>query len=666
MFPWFDSLSIHIQPERMLNDIRRISRIHRFAFTPGLKEVAAMIQAELAVEGVQSWIERYPADRTSRFWAYPSKPEWRVEKAVLELVLPDGEKRLLADYSAVPLSVVQYSYPFSGVLELVYVDETELITPGCTPDVKNRLVLTNGRLETARKVLVDEGGAAGLIVYDIPPIPPVRARRGLADECYQAVFNWTNEPDEKTCFGFVLSPRQGERLKTEIQLYEEHRWPGLKAVVDLRATMADDQFPVVVGLIPGQTAKEIVVVSHFCHPAPSANDNASGNAAALEIARAVIRMIREGRIGTPKRSIRFLWVPEMSGSYAYLSNHEDQIGNMVCGLNLDMVGGDQCKNGSSLLIEFPPDASPSFTGYLLERMRRELFNDTPTHTGMDPYPLFRWASTGFAGASDHLVFNDPTVGVPMPMLHQYPDRFHHNTGDLVENLDPAMIRRSAIIGAGYVTFLALAGSSDLFWLAGEMQTQFMDKLARRQQMLVDRLYSGAGGCLTPSEYDSTIDHLYRVFQKSMQSLQNLSEGTPAAPGLQAAGMEALLEHYKSRYRELYPPENKPSAVISEWEKMAGEWVPVRRVRGPTPFFRVVSDWPEVDRKLWSDWITARPVGGNTLPVLVEFWADGNRTALEIARCIRWETGVWAPEIVVHILETLKKFRLVELKVSSDR
>ncbi len=51
--------------------------------------------------------------------------------------------------------------------------------------------------------------------------------------------------------------------------------------------------------IPGQSDDEVLVVSHLCHPQPSANDNASGAAATIEIAATLRRLIDDGTLGPP-------------------------------------------------------------------------------------------------------------------------------------------------------------------------------------------------------------------------------------------------------------------------------------------------------------------------------------------------------------------------------
>ena len=61
-------------------------------------------------------------------------------------------------------------------------------------------------------------------------------------------------------------------------------------------------------------------------------------------------MIDTGPLEAPQRSIRLLWVPEMTGAFAYLATHEQEIDLMVAGLNLDMVGQNQALCESVFVI----------------------------------------------------------------------------------------------------------------------------------------------------------------------------------------------------------------------------------------------------------------------------------------------------------------------------
>src|SRR5690606_40406221 len=93
----------------------------------------------------------------------------------------------------------------------------------------------------------------------------------------------------------------------------------------------------------GAAGEEIVLSAHLDHAKESANDNASGSAALLDIARSLRELIGSGRLPQPERSIRLIWIPEYYGMMAYVHAHEELRGpelggKFLANLNLDMVG----------------------------------------------------------------------------------------------------------------------------------------------------------------------------------------------------------------------------------------------------------------------------------------------------------------------------------------
>ncbi|NIN65184.1 MAG: DUF4910 domain-containing protein, partial [Anaerolineae bacterium] len=113
---------------------------------------------------------------------------------------------------------------------------------------------------------------------------------------------------ETKCFGFVLSPKEGERLRALIKERKREGKPPVKVRAKVVSRFWDGELNVVSALIPGQTEEEVAIVAHLCHPQWSANDNASGAAAVLEVARTLQGLISEGKLDKPRRGIRFLLV----------------------------------------------------------------------------------------------------------------------------------------------------------------------------------------------------------------------------------------------------------------------------------------------------------------------------------------------------------------------
>src|SRR5438093_11675198 len=93
----------------------------------------------------------------------------------------------------------------------------------------------------------------------------------------------------------------------------------------VKAEIKPSNYDVVTAVIRGTDSadEEIVFSCHLCHQKPGANDNASGAAAILEVARSLVALIKRGEIERPRRTIRFIWPPEISGPLAYFARQPE-------------------------------------------------------------------------------------------------------------------------------------------------------------------------------------------------------------------------------------------------------------------------------------------------------------------------------------------------------
>lgn len=645
-----------------------ITRYHRMQASPGFRQAAHYCLERLREAGVQAEILSFPADEKTQYWSARMFQEWEATEATLHLVEPEDERRKLADFRDCPISLIQRSAPFEGEAEVVLLEDGEEEAEYEGLDLRGKVVFTKGDLNRVRELAVEKRGAIGIIFDGMRETPPVRARMDVPDALQYTSFWWTGQ--EKKCFGFVLSPREGEKLRGLIKKRAQDRKPPVKVRAKVVSRFYDGEIEVVSALIPGETRQEVMIVAHLCHPRPSANDNASGSAAALEIARTLQKLVDGGELAKPKRGIRFLWVPEMTGTYAYLASHEGEIEHMVAGLNLDMVGQNQELCGSSFLIEHPPQALPSFAPYLLERLREELLSETSALGGTGQYALFRHAVIPFSGGSDHYILSDPTVGVPTPMIIQWPDKFYHTSQDTPDKVDPAMLSRVGSLAATYAYFLANAGQEEVIWLGYEMTARFKRDVVRFVQEKVTeamRLSTDEADKLreTVSLLRKKVAYLIEREQQALASLKRLSaeiavegwqmEVAEFANRESAQGEEAIKVCVGERgWDELSARE------LNEWEEKAARMVPRRLYRGPISLRHYLNQLSEEERERWWRLGKERKKGFLTLPTLAEYWANGKLSLLEIADLIELETGQRDVELLVEYFQMLGKLNLAEL------
>lgn len=82
--------------------------------------------------------------------------------------------------------------------------------------------------------------------------------------------------------------------------------------------------------LPGETAEEVLISAHTCHPS-LANDNLAGIAVAVELARHLIGVDR-------RLSYRFVFMPGTIGSITWLALHEEKTANIQHGLVITCAG----------------------------------------------------------------------------------------------------------------------------------------------------------------------------------------------------------------------------------------------------------------------------------------------------------------------------------------
>jgi len=685
----FSTLRSAISGQAALHHVAAICQYHRIQASPGYRAAAGYVAEQLEAAGLSVRLLSYPATDSACYWTMAGWQEWDCGEATLHLLHDDEPPELLCDYRSLPTSLIQRSVSFDGEVKVVLLEDGTRPEHYSAVDVRGKLVLSDGDPDQVYDLAVAQRGALGILCDRMEPKAPGRSKLDLPDFRRYTSFWWV--AGQRKCFGFVLTPRQGEKLRKLLK-----GRPSASSSLRVRAHVVsrfyDGAMEVVEARFPGETDQEVIIIAHLCHPRPSAHDNASGCAAALEAASGLRRLIDQGALAAPQRGLRFLWVPEMSGTYAYLSEHEAELPNWIAGLNLDMVGADQRQIDCIFMLERPPEALASFAPDLLERLREELFDDVTDLASNRRYPLFRHAVTSFTGGSDHFILSDPTVGVPTPMLIQWPDRYWHTSADTVDKVDPKMLARSAVLTAAYAHWLATAGNEQALWLGQEMSTRFEARLARQAQEAMGKGLS--------AETPVALAQVWTDFQRQARFWHDRHLAALSTLPRLSSGMDVLLEEL-SEYADQALARQKDRAkaalmrklAISDveelshlssaepqpwlpprqaWQTQAARLVPRRLYRGPASLRAHLARLSAEDRLAWYRLAERAGEGWRTAYRLAEYWADGERTLAEIADLVELECGQPRPKRgqqrgaeLLECFRFLEKMGLMELKEAED-
>jgi len=656
-----DAIWAEFSGQAAKNLVEGIAPFHRLPASPGYRAAAAVCRDRLKEMGFKPRILSYAADGKGEYWSFVAGREWDATEGALHLVEPAAERRKLADWRDAKIGLLPGSS--NATVEsapLVAIPDGAKEADYRGLKLKGAIVITRD-IGGARRLAIDKFGAVGVIYDGFRRLRHIRETADLTHAVHLGGLG--SDRGHKRAFGFVVSPREGMHLRKLAAERAAKKQPPVRLAARVRARTTNGSYQIVTADIPGTTRQQVVVLAHLCHPQWSANDNASGCAAAIELLRTLKTLIDRKVLARPKRGIRILLVPEYAGSYIYLARHAAEVRNSIAGINLDMVGENQDLCKTSFLVERPPAAAASFIGDLAETIQWALPQKGTTPSSTDRFPLLRQATVAFSGWSDHDVLSDPTVGIPSPMLIQWPDLFYHTTLDTIDKVDPASLHRAGCLAGTYCYFLATAGGKEAAWIAAHALGRFKERI-----VTATKEAAKAAVADEPKGTQRRLDaHVRYLSDLGCRALDSVKTVAPIDTESAKAELRAFAEREVQAVRPCLPRGRAPrkKKAQREAEVKAARMVPVRLYKGPLALGRQLRRLSKAKREAWRKFSSGR-VGGDAAlrltPRIAQFWADGTRTILEIADCLEQDTkGERDVEYLVRYFELLRDLKLARIE-----
>jgi len=468
--PVFNAIAAEYSGEAAQENDRAIVQYHRIQGSPMMAEVAEkVVLAKLRDWGVEARIEQFPSDGKTRYQTYVSPMGWDMRSGELWVNSVGGVANFvpfrICRYSDVPMCVSTYSKGGDWTGELVEVGAGVSDKDYEGKDVRGKVALAYGYAAVVVRAAAIKRGAVGVVIY-----PPPGDRADHPDMVrYNGIWPRAEELDA-TVGGFQISENQYTQLRGLMS-----KGP-VRVHGKIDATLGPGQLTVVHAWIRGNQhpETEVVISGHLDHPKWSANDNASGSAAMLEMVRTLHRLTESGKLAAPAFTLHFMWVPEYFGTFAYITKHpeartcqaagwEDPRQNSVdklkpgaciaLNLNLDMVGEDTVKTDSRFYITRTPDSvGGSLNALMADVLAETREANLSAPTGSKRY----WPAEmmGYAQGSDHDVFLG--LGIPATMLGHEPDWTHHTSEDTPDKTDASEFRRVGVLASAAAYWAAMA------------------------------------------------------------------------------------------------------------------------------------------------------------------------------------------------------------------
>lgn len=458
---------------------------------------------------------------------------WDGVSASLWEVSPKTAK--IADYRDLAAILAQGSRSAHVTAELVWVghgtrQEIESV------DLKGKIAVTEASGSSVHNLAVP-AGAVGVISYYSP--------RPLKDPIQ--IPNASIRGGNNATFCINLPPRDGYALRDRLLRGEK-----ITVKADIETTTEETEIEVPTCVIKGTDpdAGEVILSAHLFegYVKLGANDNTSGSAALIEVARTLNDLISDGLLPRPKRTIRFIWVPEFQGSMPWAAKHKDILANTLCNFNLDMVGLWLSKSESVYCMHrttmgnphYLNDVAESYYHYMGATNRGFVATGVgrpdatkPVYSMTGSRDPFYYSINAHYGSSDHEVFNDWGVQVPGIIMITWPDNYYHTSGDRPEICDPTQLHRAIVIAAASAYTIAGADENMAIKIASEVASNAEKRMSLKMRYDLAQL-NGAS--------EEEFKDLYRTAVFNQDALLN-NETATLATVMELAPSSALLDEY---------------------------------------------------------------------------------------------------------------------------
>ena len=550
------ALSGEISGESAKRNLEGFSRLHRMRGSRDFHRAAEQVLGELQKYGyTDAHLEKLPADGKIFYGTQRSRPAWDADFAELWVLDADGNAaRRLASWDAAPITLAQDSESADVTADLIDVGEGLEDNDYIGKDVKGKIVLTGLQPGAVQRVAVAGHGAVGIVSY----APNQRTAWWKQDE---TLVRWGHLDtfSATPTFAFMISLGEARVLRDRLARAERIR---LHAVV--RAGQHPGFYEIATATIPGVDPavrnEEIVYSCHLDHPRPGANDNASGCATILEVARTLRKLIDEKRISPPRRTLRFVWPPEIEGTMALLNGRPELAAHIKAAIHLDMVGGGS-ETKTIFHVTRGPASLPSFAYDVAAKIGAFADEQSSLYAmaGTARWPLvapeggreaLRAAFVPLTLGSDHEVYSDSSWGIPSIYLNDWPDPFIHTNADTPSKIDPTKLKRAGFIAAACGLVLANVSAADAPEILGIVEEESL----RRAADVKAQMYG-----LPPGEA-ANLKRFQQWYEEEMvRSVSRLLSSPPPAPqtgglfrrnpavrgGLDAFGYDYLKDHLGS-------------------------------------------------------------------------------------------------------------------------
>lgn len=602
-----DLIANEVNGYAAFNTLRIISTYHRTLGSDQISELLVRLKDKCKKFGIADvTIHKSPIQTGYEYFGlqhFEGQVPTRTKGAEVRLIAPFP--KLITTTESAPSCLIQGSRAVDITAPLVFIGNGADPENYSGKDIKGKIVLAGNALpEDIKELAIHKFGAAGILFFfNIPH------NSGDNDD---AVLNmhWSpwSKNGENSTFGISLSNTQFRFLK---DLLDKGLNVEVKVKIDTQLKQGDEAvFETLDAAIPGTDfpEEEFLIWAHIDHSLPGAVDNGSGCAVALEMARTLQALIDNGLLTKPKRTIRFLWLPHVTGLYMYLAQNPEKLGKIRGGLSLDSIGTDQSVFSNYFAPVKPSHSLPSYWTAVLEslvehldhRTNRDLLDYRNLDNLFSPEgsrDQFNIRLLPFNSMGDEMQTNNNTVGIPTIAFSSLPVPPRHSQVNFLSYIDPTGLHRITYIGTALAMAFGWTDPVNVWRVTDEVFDRGRSHLLQEQKKARRALFLATKENLTKAykkgsmllkyggiREQGMLASIEPLIGSNQKPLTRLTLRKQQQQNFAMLLQEQLQTDYNLRCRELEIAAEKISLTVQEQELSRLIPVPVPGIMGTSSYF----------------------------------------------------------------------------------
>lgn len=444
----YDTLCNIYSEERILENINTLYELEKPRGYSAYKNSTLWCEEVLKKAGFSD-VRRiaHKADGVTSSYDFIMPQAWDLRgRCTLEIVDPVQE--MIADTDISTIYVSEYSAPTpEGGVTAELVDYTTLDPEN--PDCNGKFVFYRGYLPAMHPLCKNlaKAGCAGIVFSAFettehePDVPSWT--NGHGD------IGWYNLKEDPVAPIFSVSPKKGIEL---IRMMEKGK---VTLHGEMNTKLYDGEIYTVTATIPGKSEDEFALLGHLYEPFKS--DDCQGFGVGVEVALMLKKLIGDGILPKPEKTLRLIFSMERYGYAAFFSQHDKKI------LAAASIDSFTCQANETVGAKFSfvlsPISLPFFGDMLFAEAMAKFCPEIPYN--FNP-----------GGLSDDCWMGEPTVDIPTNWFVSGcvgRSNYHHCDAPTFNNVQPEKLKKLVPMLAAYTAVMVCGDRNHFIKLSEELE-----------------------------------------------------------------------------------------------------------------------------------------------------------------------------------------------------